>query len=166
MKFSSRLAALVFSAMSFSVAPSFAQTPVPFSGTFTIDESLDVSPDAGCPILTGIISGQGKATHLGRTSFSGTNCVTPPANGAPPVYNFSDGKIVLMAANGDTLNGTFSGSFVPTGQGTMFTVVNGTYSFNRGTGRFAAATGSGTLTGTQDIATGKGQLQAKGTISY
>jgi len=166
MKFSSRLAAFLFSAMSFSVAPSFAQTAVPFSGTFTIDESLDFSPDSPCPVLTGIISGQGKTTHLGRTTISGTNCVMPPADGAPPVYHFSDGKIVLMAANGDTLNGTFSGSFVPTGKGTVFTVVNGTYSFNRGTGRFAAATGSGALTGTQDIATGKGQLQAKGTISY
>ena len=56
--------------------------------------------------------------------------------------------------------------FVPTGKGTVFTVVDGTYSFSRGTGRFAAATGTGKLTGTQDIATGKGQLQASGTISY
>ncbi|MDB5758061.1 MAG: hypothetical protein JWM30_1350 [Burkholderia sp.] len=166
MKFSSRLAALLISSLAFSASAAHAQTAVPFNGTFNIDESLALSPDAGCPILTGIISGQGTATHLGRTAISGTNCVTPPAEGAPPVYNFANGKIILMAANGDTLNGTFSGSFVPTGKGTVFTVVDGTYSFSRGTGRFAAATGTGKLTGTQDIATGKGKLQATGTISY
>lgn len=166
MKFSYRIAALLLSSLAIAPASSFAQSAVPFSGTFAIDETLDMSADSECPALTGVISGQGKTSHLGRTTISGTNCVMPPAAGAPPVYNFSDGKIILMAANGDTLNGTFSGSFIPTGKGTLFTVVNGTYSFNRGTGRFAAATGTGTLTGTQDIATGKGQLQATGTIRY
>lgn len=165
MKFSYRIAALLLSSLAFAPAASFAQTAVPFSGTFTIDETLEETGDLKCPLI-GIISGQGKASHLGRATISGTNCVVPPAPGAPPVYTFSDGKIILMAANGDTLNGTFNGSFIPTGKGTVFTVVNGTYSFNRGTGRFAAATGTGTLTGTQDIVTGKGQLQAKGTISY
>jgi len=166
MKLSTRLTALLISSFAFSASAAYAQTALPFSGTFNIDESLAVSPEAGCPILTGIISGQGTANYLGRTAISGTNCVTPPAEGAPPVYNFANGNIVLMAANGDMLYGTFSGAFVPTGKGTIFTVVDGTYSFSRGTGRFAAATGSGKLTGTQDIATGKGKLQATGTISY
>ena len=165
MKFSSRLAVLLLGTLALSAAPSFAQTAVPFTATFSIDESLGEGTGPTCPLI-GVISGQGTATHLGRTAISGTNCVTPPAPGTPPVYNFADGSIILMAANGDTLNGTFSGSFVPTGKGTVFAVVNGTYSFNRGTGRFAAATGSGVLTGTQDIASGKGQLQASGTLSY
>lgn len=52
-----------------------------------------------------------------------------------------------------------SGSFVPTGKGTRFSIVNGT-------GRVAAATGSGKLTGIQDIGAGKGRLQAAGTIGY
>jgi hypothetical protein len=85
---------------------------------------------------------------------------------SPPIYHFADGKIILMAANGDTLNGTFSGSFVWTGKDKVFTVADGRYSFNRGTGRFAAATGTGTLTGTQDLEPNKGHLQAQGTISY
>jgi hypothetical protein len=166
MKFTSRLAALLFTSLALPASVSYAQTALPFSATFTIDESLGIDASSGCPKLVGIISGQGTATYLGRTAFSGTNCVTPPDPNAPPVYNFADGHIVLMAANGDTLNGIFSGAFIPTGKGTVFTVVDGTYSFNKGTGRFAAATGSGKLTGTQDIATGKGKLQASGTIRY
>lgn len=164
MKFSTRLAAFLFSSLALSATATFAQTVLPFDATFTIDESLGKGTGPDCQIV-GVISGQGNATYLGRTAISGTNCVTEPTSN-PPIYHFADGKIILMAANGDTLNGTFSGSFVPTGKGTEFTVVDGKYSFSRGTGRFVAATGTGRLTGTQDIATGKGQLQAKGTISY
>lgn len=164
MKFSSRLATLLFSSLAFSSTASFAQTAVPFNATFNIDETLSPGTGPACEMI-GTISGQGPATHLGRIAISGTNCVMLPTSN-PPVYHFTDGKIILMAANGDTLNGAFSGSFVPTGKGTTFTVVNGTYSFNRGTGRFIAATGSGTMSGTQDIVSGKGQLQIKGTISY
>lgn len=165
MKRSSRFAALIFSSVAMTSLAAFAETNVPFSATFNIDETLVPGTGPACP-LVGVISGQGNATQLGRTAVSGTNCVTPPADGAPPVYTFADGSIILMAANGDTVTGSFRGAFVPTGKGTVFTVVNGTYSFNRGTGRFSAATGSGTLTGTQDIATGKGQLQANGKISF
>jgi hypothetical protein len=166
MKFSSRLAALLFGSLALSATAVFAQTALPFKATFNIEETLGPVSGSGCPTLTGIISGQGDATFLGRTVISGTNCVTMPTDPKNPVFHFTDGKIMLMAANGDTINGTISGSFVPTGKGNLFTVVDGTYSFNRGTGRFVAVTGSGKLSGTQDIVTTKGQLQAVGTISY
>ena len=165
MKFSTALSALLLGSLAFPVSASFAQVARPFSANFTIDETLDEGTGANC-IKIGVISGQGNASHLGRTAISGTNCVTPPTSAAVPVFTFKDGSIILMAANGDTLNGTFSGSFVPTSTPNVFTVVDGMYSFNRGTGRFAAATGSGKLSGTQNIATGKGQLQANGTLSY
>lgn len=165
MKLSSPFTAVLFSALAFTAAAAFAETNVPFSAKFNIDETLVPGTGPACPLI-GVISGQGNASYLGRTAVAGTNCVTPPADGAPPVFNFADGSIILMAANGDTITGTFQGSFVPTGKGNIFTVVNGTYSFNRGTGRFSAATGSGTLTGTQDIVSGKGELQANGRISF
>ena len=165
MKFPTALSALLLGSLAFPVSASFAQVARPFSANFTIDETLGEGTGPTC-IMIGVISGQGNASHLGRTAISGTNCVTPPTPGSAPVFNFADGSIVLMAANGDTLNGTFSGSFVPTSTPNVFTVVNGTYSFSRGTGRFTAATGSGKLTGTQNIVSGKGQLQANGTLSY
>ncbi len=165
MKISSTFAAVLFSALAFTAAAAHAETNVPFSAKFNIDETLEAGTGPSCQMI-GLISGQGTAAYLGRTAVSGTNCVTPPTDPAYPVFNFADGSIILMASNGDTITGTFQGSFVPTGKGSIFTVVDGTYSFNRGTGRFSAVTGSGKLTGTQDIATGKGQLQASGRISF
>ena len=96
------------------------------------------------------------------------NCVTMQVSAGYPVFTFTDGKIILMAANGDLLYGTVNGSFIPAGGSNrnLFKVVDGSYSFTHGTGRFAAAKGRGTLSGTQDILTTKGQLQATGTLSY
>ncbi len=165
MKFSTALSAFLLSSLALPVSASFAQEVRAFSANFTIDETLGKGTTPDC-MMIGVISGQGTASQLGRTAISGTNCVTPPTSDTAPVFNFRDGSIILMAANGDTLNGTFSGSFVPTSTPNVFTVVNGTYSFSRGTGRFTAATGSGKLTGTQNIVSGKGQLQANGTLSY
>ena len=92
--------------------------------------------------------GSGEATHLGRYSEAGTVAFTPTAD--PNVLHI-DGSITYTAANGDELDATASGELnLSTG------AITATLTYTGGTGRFASAGGSSTLTG---------QLGAGGSIS-
>jgi hypothetical protein len=53
---------------------------------------------------------------------------------------------------------------VPTGEGTKFVFSNASFTITGGTGRYAKATGSGTLSGGEDMANGQGTIQLKGRI--
>jgi len=118
--------------------------------------------------------GKGTASHLGRVAFVSTDCV------APSGYNltFTDGKLTVTATNGDKLFITYYGLFVPTGatsasglpvfalykEGSAFLITGGT-------GRFAKATGSGLISGQEDVSPdpdlpSTGKMQLEGTISY
>lgn len=135
----------------------------PFKATVSTTETLTPTGDPSCP-LAGMTTGLGNASHLGKVLLTATDCVTP----GPAGFQFSGGKLTLAAANGDTLNAVYSGSFIPTGQGMVFLINNASFQIVGGTGRFAGAFGRGELHGTEDISTipATGQLDVTGTISY
>ena len=103
---------------------------------------------------------EGHATHMGRITGEGRHCV----NG--PVFDY--GVVVLVAANGDELYGTYSGQFLgeePDGTVSVLSFEE----YEGGTGRFANAVGSAVnvtsavfLTEFSGVMTG----ESTGTLAY
>jgi hypothetical protein len=117
--------------------PAFAGNSVPFVGTLDATSQVVGETDSGLLIL--LATGTGQATHLGNYSAA-------LSFDLEPVFPFPfAGMIVFTAANGDRLNAKFTGVYdsATTCAGTL-TFVDG------GTGRFAKASGTGTLSG-QDL---------------
>jgi hypothetical protein len=108
----------------------------------------------------GTILGFGSSALLGKVSFLASDCITP--NGSS--YTFSDGKFMITTMTGELLFAAYNGQFVPTGEGTKFVFSNASFTITGGTGRYAKATGSGTLSGGEDMANGQGTIQLKGRI--
>lgn len=101
--------------------------------------------------------GRGNATHLGRYTEAGSVSFTP--TGDPAVFQIA-GSIVYTAANGDQLFATFTGTL----NGATGTI-SATLTYNGGTARFAAATGSALLSG-QMGPDGIISVSVDGTIEY
>jgi hypothetical protein len=95
--------------------------------------------DASFP---GVLDGDGRVTHLGRTEVLGFDCVDF-VTGA-----ITNGTGIYTAANGDTLEVTFSGQADVSADGATFTG-DGTTAVVGGSGRFARASGyfAWTMTG-------------------
>lgn len=122
-----------------------------------------VGPMPGCASnFGGTITGQGDSATLGRVVFIATDCITP--SGA--LFDFQKGRLVLVTVGGDQIFANYSGQFVPTGNGTNYVFSSATYQITGGRGRFLLATGGGTLTGGEDMATSLGTLKLEGTLSY
>lgn len=136
------VAVLLAALMAFVVAAATADTggtDRPFKGTLV--GSATVAPDASCPIgLRTWSEASGTASHLGFVSMSSNHC-TPATN------VIAGGEMTLVAANGDEVHMTYSGTCDPF----PLPPVGETITCNTpgvivgGTGRFANATG-GTLT--------------------
>jgi hypothetical protein len=143
------LAALAIAALLALAAtvPAAADTSVerPFSGS--VSGLAGVAPDGGCPIgLRTSGTGTGTATHLGLTTMAADHCTPNPPFGPAP-GPIESGSITFTAANGDTVQGTYSGTVAPLEPvegaeigGLMHVAVTG------GTGRFAGATGHALMT--------------------
>jgi hypothetical protein len=120
-----------------ALVPSVAadSTSRPFKGSSA--GVADVAPDATCATgLRTIVTHAGVATHVGLLSMTGSHC--SPDWGAPLL----GGEFTLVAANGDTIVGTYTGTIEPFEPaegaimvGEIDNVITG------GTGRFAGATG-------------------------
>ncbi len=108
----------------------------------------------------GTILGFGSSALLGKVTFMANDCITP--NGAS--YTFSDGKFMITTMTGELVFASYNGQFVPTGEGTKYVFSNASFTITGGTGRYFRATGSGTLSGGEDMATGQGTIQLKGRI--
>jgi hypothetical protein len=130
---------------------------VPFRAAFTTEFESDVI----FPIAHINVIGEGKATHLGKattvTTDQEVNLITGQSSAT---YTFT-------AANGDTvvLEEEFQSIVDDTGTRVTF---EGTYEVTGGTGRFAGATGSGTLIGSAVFTgpnNGVGSFTLTGTIS-
>lgn len=105
------------------------------------------------------------ATHLGSFTTAQDHCVDP--NGADPLA-FTDGRYTWTAADGSTLSGRYNGRLLPTettAADGLF-LIDGRFTIERGSGRFAGATGSGVADGLQNLTTGEADVVLDGTIAY
>lgn len=101
--------------------------------------------------------GSGEATHLGRYAEAGSAQFTPTA--VPGVLRV-DARVVLTAADGDQLHETITGELdLRTG------AITATVTYVGGTGRFADAGGSATLSG-QMLPDGTIAVAVDGSIDY
>lgn len=98
--------------------------------------------------------GSGTVTHMGSFTMVASETVDLAA------MTVTNGRFTLTAANGDTVNGTYSGTILP---GLVGYLVAGP--ITGGTGRFAGATGEIVFDGTFDPATFTGSDVISGTIS-
>jgi hypothetical protein len=127
------------------VGPPPAVKYVPFKGSF--NGTSTVAPGR-CAVLTNAISGTGQITHLGRFTTAQSHCIDP--TGTDPLA-FTNGIFTFTAANGDTIFGTYSGRLVPTATPGLFQV-DGVFTIEGGTGRFANASGGGDASGETNLA--------------
>ena len=111
---------------------------------------------SGPPILEIYISGSGHATHMGNISVWQHHFVNVIS------MTFYDGRFVWTAANGDTIEGGYYGSMVPTSVGFE---IHGHFTIDGGTGRFEDAVGGGIASGMQYF-DNTADLRLDGTIAY
>ena len=102
-------------------------------------------------------AGSGVISHLGRVSWRTEHCFQLFAG---TFGTFGDARLVITAANGDQLFGTYDG--VMTGETTFAETVFVT----GGTGRFAQASGSIDESGWFDPDTGFMEVTGAGSIAY
>jgi len=152
--------ALIASISSLSVsAPALADAGQrPFTARLT-----EVAPESGQ------LSGTGQATHLGKVSESGS--LSFDFDNFPVSLGIS-ATGTLTAANGDEVFFAYDVTLTDTAsppQGTTY-AESGSYTVTGGTGRFAGATGGGTISGTCvssfSSTTGTCNDTWKGTIGY
>jgi hypothetical protein len=104
-------------------------------------------------------SGTVRGTFIGRGTFSGSSFTTggrPPCGTGPG--SPTTGTVVTTASSGDTLTTTFSGTLctfasTPTSNTYKLTA---RFEISGGTGRFAGATGQGTLHATTTLSAAPG----------
>lgn len=129
---------------------------------------LQTPPEERCSALsqgTGRTTGTGTAPMLGRFTLSASDCIQPTS---AATFNFSQGRLVLTAANGDTVLATYDGqlSYLGNPQGLPLYMIDGRLVYTGGSGRFADAQGSGYITGMLNLITGQGQFSIDSTLSY
>jgi hypothetical protein len=152
-----RLLALALTALAWSLlaAPAQAQHGVPFKGDIQVMTITVGATNTMPPVLTNEGVGTGNATHLGDLTAT-LDFQLVPAGNIPFV-----GTITFTAANGDTLLANFVGQYDgPTTFSGYFFFVDG------GTGRFAHASGGGTLTGQDLGSVFEFEASLDGTIDY
>ena len=133
---------------------------VPLKISLETQEQVGFMPN--CPSKFGsTITGKGKSSHLGKVVLATRDCITPMEDH----FTFK-GEFTLTSANDDKLTGDYSGSFVPVGAGPVYKLADAELKITGGTGRFSQANGTAELNGSQDTRTGKGKMEANGTVSY
>ena len=133
--------------------PAAAQEQVPFKGSLAgVDITLAVNP----PFMSARVTATGNATQLGK--FTYIELVT-----VNTMTRIGTGTFLFTAANGDTVFGPISGkaTFTPPN---VLTILENAMIMG-GTGRFAGATGSFTLTRLKNTVTGVTAGSFTGTIS-
>jgi len=111
----------------------------PFKGSLAL--AVDQEPVFDFPILSLHFAVTGEATHLGR--FTGALQLHIDISHEEQGTETSTGKIVLTAADGDTITGTVSGTATVAGEDKHIVE---TVTITGGTGRFAGATGTFVIT--------------------
>ncbi len=145
---------------------SMKSVDVPFTGVVDGDAVFDfqTNPKGCASTFTTITTAKGQASHMGLTTWRSEHCLGAESQ-------ILDSELVLTAANGDKLFGTYSGSCAGTGVIGEPVKCSGSAVFSGGTGRFEKATASGTWTaaiifqGFDDLSW-PGRWEWKGTIRY
>ena len=121
----------------------------------------------GCPdetyALVNEYLGYGQATHLGRFSIQGSECLNMDT------LQMANGEYTLTAANGDKLEFRYPGGFAVPQPPFPPTVVHWTAQglwCDGGTGRFASATCEGAWSGGFNMVTGETWSTIDATITY
>ena len=131
-------------------------------------ETIAASADGVCPYFEGHLSGAGFSTDLGAVTVQATDCFVPTdPSGANFMFMTKPGtSVALRTASGDTLFGTYQGT--ATGQPYPIEALSGTVTFAGGTGRFAKASGTGTLEGVENIGgePATGVIVISGKVTY
>ncbi|MDX1665317.1 MAG: hypothetical protein R3272_16105 [Candidatus Promineifilaceae bacterium] len=148
-----------------------AQAADPVSGQHpfhmsTYEVVTSQAPSAECPFLHVQVEGQGTATHLGKVTVTRDHCFSPTNN--PPIYN---GSWEAVAANGDTIWGSYEGSLTPTAFDENNNPIRGAitapFTIDGGSGRFEGATGAGTIVAEDyDLITNEADFESEGWIEY
>ena len=138
-----------------------ASIATPFKSDATLQVSLTGTTVPG--VLTGTLTGLGRASHLGSVTLSSTETLDFATS--PGIVLVRDGQMVVVAANGDELHWTYEGTgSLPDAAG--ITVISGSFLITGGTGRFTDATGAGTIEGSVDSVKGLVSVTYRGTITY
>jgi hypothetical protein len=108
------------------------------------------------------------ATGIGGFTVSSVDCIRASNPYFQPPYTFSSTSFTLTTNSGDQIVASYSGTAAidPT---TYLLVLNGTFKFTGGTGRYQKVRGEGRLVGAEDISalpTAKGFVTFSGTIAY
>jgi hypothetical protein len=135
--------------------PQFAMADTPFRGSC----ELVIQPPE--PISPGVVRqvdiGDCRISHLGHATFI-----------SDKIINFMAGTQTIegtyIAANGDLLYANGSGTSQPLPSGRV--AFQGNVTFAGGTGRFASASGTATITGEADPVNARSSFTTTGTISY
>jgi hypothetical protein len=151
---------LVLGASMMLVAPSALAAPTPFKAEFTLQASFVPTTTPG--VLSGTTSGAGHASHLGRVTLTSTEILDLTA--APGRLTVRDGRMVMVAANGDELHWSYSGGGpLPDAHGNS--ALTGTFVITGGTGRFTTASGRGSAEGVGNVVTGTASFSYQGTLT-
>jgi hypothetical protein len=170
------VAALGWVALALPLSATAAERFERFVAAAQIVEVLDFNVDAGCQpsspghesTAMGRISGAGLgSTGIGTFTLTSLDCVRAANPFFQPPYTFSSKSFKLTTRDGDEIVASYSGTadLDPT---TFLLVLNGTFEFTGGTGKYRKVRGGGTLVGAEDIRgfpTAKGFVTLTGTIA-
>ncbi len=133
--------------------PVAAGEQVPFKGGLA---GLDITTAVKLPFVSVKVTATGNATQLGKFTYTELDTVDTRTR-------IGTGTFLFTAANGDTVFGTDTGQAKLTAPNVLTIVANAI--ITGGTGRFAGATGSFTVTRLKNTVTGVTAGSFTGTIS-
>jgi hypothetical protein len=150
-------ALLLMSAVGASANP-FTIKTIEVNGVF----QEQIGQSSRCPSqMGGTITGYGDSAIAGRVAFIATDCIMP----AGPLFNFSEGRFIIVTTSGDQIFANYSGQLVPTGDGAKYVFSGATFQVTGGNGRYAKASGGGTLSGGEVLSTGAGTIKLSGQVA-